>query len=374
PLHAAITRLYLSRRGIRFASSHELAPFAGEQSRPITLTVPRRSSLTWAERVEALRQLRQRLTEAAEKLTELIVSEIHKPVRYARAEVQRSVALVEATLKNALQLHETGRVRYRPLGGVGVITPWNNPVAIPIGKIAPAILYGNTVVWKPSPLAEQVSRALSTLLPSHQLVLGGAEAAVAVMEAVDAVTFTGSSAAGYVAQAVCSRRRIPLQAELGGNNAAIVCEDADLRDAAQQIAEAAFGFAGQRCTANRRVIVLESVLDAFLHELRFAVQSLVCGDPREEATQVGPMITSAAAERVAALVADAEPLFAARAGTVVWGRDPQSEIVQEETFGPVLVVQPARNWDEAIELCNGTRYGLVASLFSRDSRRQPDFL
>lgn len=374
PLHGAMTRLYLSRRGIRFASLDSLASLVSPSQPALTLTVPQRSPWSWSERVAELQQFRERLQSAADELTELIVTEVHKPIRYARAEVQRSIALIDATLRHAATPLDTARVRYRPLGRVGVITPWNNPVAIPVGKIAPAILYGNTVVWKPSPLAERVSRYLSQLLPRHQLVTGGAEAAIAVMEAVDAVTLTGSNRAGFTAQTICGRRRIPLQAELGGNNAAIVWDDADLRDAARQIAEGAFGFAGQRCTANRRVIVLERVLEAFLRELRPAVEALVCGDPRDEQTQVGPMITSAAAARVAATVADAETVFTTSAGTVVWGRDPNSEIVQEETFGPVLVVQPARNWEEALALCNGTRYGLVAALFSRDPARQAEFL
>lgn len=375
PLHAAMTRHYLETRGIRFADTDELF-HAGSDAirRPLPITVPPRSPLSWADRVKELSAFRDRLARAADRLATLVVEEIHKPIRYARAELARSVALVDATIRHGAQPLPAGRVRYRPLGRVGIITPWNNPVAIPVGKIAPAILYGNSVVWKPSPLAERVSRELSNLLPAHQVVMGGREVAVAVMEAVDAVSFTGSSAAGYTAQVICGRRRIPLQAELGGNNAAIVWRDANLPSAARAIAEGAFGFAGQRCTANRRVIVERSVLEVFLAELQRAVGDLECGDPREERVHVGPMITPAAAARVAQVVAEAKTIFSSAAGTVVWGTDPQSEIVQEETFGPVLVVQPAGDWEEAMAWCNGTRYGLVAALFSRDPQRQTDFL
>jgi acyl-CoA reductase-like NAD-dependent aldehyde dehydrogenase len=109
--------------------------------------------------------------------------------------------------------------------------------------------------------------------------------------AIDAVTFTGAISSGYAAQEICARRHIPLQAELGGNNAAIVWHDSDLEDAARKIAEAAFGFAGQRCTANRRVIVEESCYDAFLQHLEAATRALSWGDPCDEKTQIGPLIS-----------------------------------------------------------------------------------
>jgi acyl-CoA reductase-like NAD-dependent aldehyde dehydrogenase len=210
--------------------------------------------------------------------------------------------------------------------------------------------------------------------------------------AVDAVTLSGSLAAGYAAQELCARRHLPLQAELGGNNAAIVCGDADLAAAAQAVAAAAFGFAGQRCTANRRVIVDDAVYDAFLDALKRAAAALAWGDPGDDATEIGPVISMAAHSRIAGFTGRAEhaghrvwrPLgmqphdSGCSAGaysppTIVCCDDAAHEIVQEETFGPVLVVQRAVGWDEAVELCNGVRQGLVAALFSRDKSRWEDF-
>jgi len=206
---------------------------------------------------------------------------------------------------------------------------------------------------------------------------------------VDAVSFTGSIGAGYEAQEICARRHVPLQAELGGNNAAIVWSDCDLRHAAWRIAEGAFGFAGQRCTANRRVVVERSCYARFLEELEQAVEALHWGDAAEERTQVGPLVSAAARDRVAALVSRAEPaadrVFTTRKPppfgrgayyppTVICCQDPSHEIVSEETFGPVLVVQRACDWEEALRLCNGVAHGLAAALFSDSPQRQTSFL
>jgi acyl-CoA reductase-like NAD-dependent aldehyde dehydrogenase len=212
--------------------------------------------------------------------------------------------------------------------------------------------------------------------------------------AVDAVSLTGSERAGQSAQLISGRRSIPLQAELGGNNAAIVWPETELSRAVRSIAEGAFGMAGQRCTANRRAIVAEQCLEAFLAELIPAVARLRCGDPLERDIQVGPLISVATARRVAALVERARvlghqvvmphpPLCAGSSGlelaafhppTVVICRDEDSEIVQEETFGPILVVQPARDWPHALRLCNGVRQGLAAALFCAEPRIRREFV
>ncbi len=199
----------------------------------------------------------------------------------------------------------------RPHGVVALITPWNNPVYIPVGKIAPALLYGNAVVWKPAPAGAGVAmRLLASFreaagpLGVLSLTCGGPAAAEFLMAdpAVDAVSLTGSERAGRAAQLICGRRSIPLQAELGGNNAAIVWPETDLTRAAKLIAEGAFGMAGQRCTANRRAIVPERSLKAFLAKLVPEVAALRWGDPLEPGMDLGPMISAAEAGRVRALI------------------------------------------------------------------------
>jgi acyl-CoA reductase-like NAD-dependent aldehyde dehydrogenase len=206
----------------------------------------------------------------------------------------------------------------------------------------------------------------------------------------DAVTISGSLKAGRAAQEICAARYIPLQAELGGNNASIVWRDADLGAAAASIAEGAFAFAGQRCTANRRAIVDSSVYDVFVDQLVLASRCLVWGDPTDEKTQIGPLISSASRYRVKAVIDRAraaafqvislsEKSDGARGNawlepTIVCCDDPDAEIVQEETFGPVLVVQRAEDWDEAILLCNGVKQGLAAAIFTTSPKRIEDFL
>jgi alpha-ketoglutaric semialdehyde dehydrogenase len=286
--------------------------------------------------------------------------------------------------------------RNRPLGVIAMVTPWNNPVAIPLGKIAPALAYGNTVVWKPSPAGSGLAVKLMEYLHEAglppgvvNLVCGDRATALTLMadSDVDGVTITGSPAAGCSAQDICGRRHIPLQAELGGNNPAIIWSDCDLHRAAAKVADAAFAFAGQRCTANRRVIVDARVYDCFLDSVQASVAALVCGDPIDPNTRVGPLISMDKRHDVAALVERASPASAAvltshktkLAGayfppTIICCDDPMQEVVQEETFGPVLVVQRAKDWDHAMRLCNGVRQGLVASLFSNSKELQERFL
>jgi acyl-CoA reductase-like NAD-dependent aldehyde dehydrogenase len=210
------------------------------------------------------------------------------------------------------------------------------------------------------------------------------------MAASDAVTISGSLKAGRSAQEICATYHIPLQAELGGNNASIVWGDVELTAAAASITEGAFAFAGQRCTANRRAIVDSSIYDVFLDQLVMASRRLIWGDPADEKTQIGPVISSAARNRVEAVIDRAraaafrvinplEKLDRARGDawlepTIVCCDDPSAEIVQEETFGPVLVVEQAEDWDEAISLCNGVKQGLAAAIFTTSPRRIEDFL
>jgi acyl-CoA reductase-like NAD-dependent aldehyde dehydrogenase len=285
---------------------------------------------------------------------------------------------------------------------IGLITPWNNPFAIPLGKLAPALFYGNTVVWKPAPAGTAIAGRLMEILRTAgcpngvvNLLCGDRSTALALMDGdLDAVSLTGSTAAGRSAQEVCGRRHLPLQAELGGNNAAVIWADGDPAEAARRVAEAAFGFAGQRCTANRRVIVEASCYDRFLACLETATAELVWGDPQEAGAQVGPLISEEARASCAGVVARAREAASllvqphgATSGaarlvgcgayyppTIIGCDDPQQEVVQEETFGPVLVVQRAEGWEHAMRLCNGVRHGLVAALFSPSPALHERFL
>jgi acyl-CoA reductase-like NAD-dependent aldehyde dehydrogenase/nicotinamidase-related amidase len=408
PLHAAVTRRYLEGRAARFAPAEDVlgrlgaaaADGAGRwrDEAAAAAQAAREASVPWRaasqqERARPLVGLAQRLEAEAASLARQMAADLGKPVTQGEAEVRRTAEL----LRRAAALPEGGgrqpagtasAYRRVPHGVVGVVTPWNNPLAIPWGKIGPALSLGNTVVWKPAPAAAALAaRSLDAAreagLPAGavRLVSGDHGAAAAVMSdpGVDAVSLSGSSQAGWVAQEICGRRRIPLQAELGGNNAAIVWEGADLARAASLVAQGAFSFAGQRCTANRRAIVAAELFDEFLDRAARATTQLRWGDPLDPATHIGPLVSEAARTRVAAAVARAAAegarLFTPHAATprspgawfpptLVTGAAHESAIVQDETFGPVLVLERADDFGQALALANGVRQGLVAALFS----------
>ena len=374
------------------------------------------AGVAWrASGVETRLALADRIAQGVERerdaLAHRMAVEIGKPLADARLEVDFALALIRAARSRAASVLAHGDLvptpagieRRRPLGTVALVTPWNVPLAIPLGKLVPALLYGNTAVWKPAPAGSGVALELLRLLreagtpPDAVAVLFGdhttAERLMA-HAAIDAVSLTGSSAVGTCAQAICAARRIPLQAELGGNNAAIVWSAGDRDDAAAKIAAGAFGSAGQRCTANRRVIVDARTADDFVARLLDATGALAWGDPLDPATRVGPLVSAAACERVAGVVERARAAGAtvlkapphvaheralARVGaylppTIVRCDDPRAEVVQEETFGPVLVVQSAGSLDEALALLNAVPQGLVAALFSGVREERARFL
>lgn len=342
--------------------------------------------------------LAARLEAHAGELAALLADEIGKPVRFGRGEARRTAEKLRLSVRRFASLEQSvgpAMLRRRPHGLVAVVTPWNNPIYLSLGKIACAVLGGNSVVWKPAPEARRLSRRLFAMLSEAgwpdglvRLAEGGRERAVEILNdaAVAAVTITGSLAAGATAREACARRGVPLQAELGGNNAAVVWPDADQDEAARQIAAGAFEMAGQRCTANRRVVVLRRDVDAFVERLCRHAAALVWGDPRDEATQIGPLVSVAHRDRVAAFVARAGDAIHPLGTTppdgdrawfppvIVRGDDPASEAVQEETFGPVLVVQTADDWDGAMRLCDGVRHGLAAAVFTSSPERAARFL
>jgi alpha-ketoglutaric semialdehyde dehydrogenase len=412
PVHAAITRRYLERRAARFPSTEQalerLRAGAGPPPTPrdevariaaaCRAAQPDWSAQSPRSRLEVLTRLATEIESEAPRLADLMADEIGKPVRYGTVEARRTAQMLGAVAAHAREPDTDGlpaaALHRRPLGAVAIITPWNNPIYIPLGKIAPALAYGNSVLWKPAPAAQSIAKRIAVLaeragLPPGLLglVAGGRPEAEAAMAdpAIAAVSITGSSAAGYSAQEACARRRIPLQAELGGNNAALVWSDADLELAAVEIAGGAFAQAGQRCTANRRVVVHDSRADDLLDLLRDRTAALSWGDPRDPAVSVGPIVDEAARDRIGTAVAEARPHASLidiphqsesppsgspdapwYPPTIVCCDDPAAEIVQEETFGPILVVQRAYEWDQAMDLVGGVPQGLGAAVFTTD--------
>jgi alpha-ketoglutaric semialdehyde dehydrogenase len=355
-------------------------------------------------RADALNRAAARVEERRDALADLVCREVGKPIVEARGEVVRTAAILRYHAQAALDPDgdtlpsPDGRsllvARRRPRGVVGLITPWNFPLAIPAWKLGPALAYGNACVWKPSPFspacAEALAECLESELPEGAVVLvhGHADAGAALVghAGVDAVSFTGSAAAGATVAGQAAGRGVPAQCEMGGQNASIVLADADVERAAATIAGAAMGYAGQKCTATSRVICERPVLDAMRDALVAAVAGLVVEDPAADACQVGPLISPEARDAGAAavqrgvaaggrLLTGGSALDGAGnylAPALVDVDDPGAELAQEEVFAPVAAVLEARDADAAVELANGVRYGLSTAVFTRDLDRVLD--
>ncbi|WP_099252103.1 aldehyde dehydrogenase family protein [Mycobacterium sp. shizuoka-1] len=286
-------------------------------------------------------------------------------------------------------------VTRKPVGVVAVITPFNFPIAIPAWKIAPALVYGNTVVWKPATtvplLAIRLAQALTEAgLPAGvlNLVIGESPVGTALVDhpGIDAISFTGSTAVGRHIAASAAARGVPVQAEMGGKNAAVVLDDADIELALDQVMLGAFRSTGQKCTATSRLIVTEGIADRFLTELAAHAAALAVGDPTDETTQMGPVITGAAQRSIYAGIGSAinqgaevltggEPYFKGLlaegffvAPTVIELSGP-ADIWTDELFGPVLAVRRADDADEAFALANDSEFGLSAAVFTQDLTR-----
>ncbi|GAA1860897.1 aldehyde dehydrogenase family protein [Microbacterium koreense] len=279
----------------------------------------------------------------------------------------------------------------RPVGVVGAITPFNFPISIPAWKLAPALVWGNTVVWKPATfvplLAIRFAQALEQAgLPAGvlNLVSGDAEVGEAIVAHpdVDAVTFTGSTRVGRLIASQLAARGVPFQGELGGKNAALVLEDADLDLAAENVAIGAFLAAGQKCTATSRVVVHEKVADRFLELLAERARAMTVGDALADGTVVGPLVDAMARDRVCAAIArardharvvhapdaemtgsSAEGYFVAPSIFELPSEDP-GELWTEELFGPVVGVRRVASTEEGIALVNDSEYGLSTAVFT----------
>jgi acyl-CoA reductase-like NAD-dependent aldehyde dehydrogenase len=275
-----------------------------------------------------------------------------------------------------------------PLGVVGLITPWNFPLTIASWKLGPALAAGNTIVLKPAELtpltAIELERlALEAGLPEGVLnVVNGPGRVVGerIVEHPDVakVAFTGSTEVGRRIGELASGSIKRVTLELGGKSANIVFADADLEQAAASAPGAVFGNAGQDCCARSRILVERSALDAFLEALERSVKSLRVGDPLDEETQMGPLISADHREKVASYVDEAPVAFRGPAPdgagywyppTVLSPVSNDDRAAREEIFGPVAAVIPFEGEDEALHLANDTIYGLSGSIWTRDGAK-----
>jgi alpha-ketoglutaric semialdehyde dehydrogenase len=289
-----------------------------------------------------------------------------------------------------------------PLGVVGLITPWNFPIAIPSWKLAPALAYGNTVVMKPADLVPGSAWALADILQRaglpkgvFNLVMGrGSEVGAVLLEdeRVDAISFTGSVATGRRVAAACSARMAKFQLEMGGKNPFVVLDDADLAVAVNCTVQSGFFSTGQRCTASSRVIVTEGIHDRFVAAVVEKMKALKVGDARTAGTDIGPVVDASqlkqdldyigiGKDEGATLAAGGDAIERNAAGApghyltpaLFTDTTPAMRINREEIFGPVVSVLKAKDYDEALMLANDTPFGLSSGIATTSLKHATHF-
>jgi acyl-CoA reductase-like NAD-dependent aldehyde dehydrogenase len=342
------------------------------------------------------------MKQRAEDFARIITREEGKPLADSRGEVKRSLNVLEFMAGEGRRLSGDSipselqntliYTQKRPLGVVAVITPWNFPLSIPMWKIAPALISGNAVVFKPASSTPFTAVNLVKLfaeagLPKGVLNLvtgpgGSVGKEIIGSEDVRAVSFTGSTETGRWIYESSSKTMKKVQCEMGGKNAVVVTENADLDLAVEGVVQGAFGSTGQRCTATSRVVVFESIKETFLGKLAERASRLKVGSGFDPATDVGPLASKSQLEKVMGYITGAKEegakLFHGGRRLSGSGYDkgyyveptifddvtPKMKIGCEEVFGPVLSILTAENLESAIELANDSRFGLSGSIYS----------
>lgn len=360
------------------------------------------SSLTPYERYSILMRASEILSKRAEEFAKSLVLEVGKTIREARTEVQRALQTLVFSAEEAKRIggevipidaHPNGKGKVgfyirEPVGIVSAITPFNFPLNLSMHKVAPALAAGNAVILKPSErtpitpimLAEVLleaglpPRALS-LLPGY----GDVGKAMTTHPDVRVVSFTGSKKVGEIITRQAGIKKVVL--ELGSNSAIVLHKDGDLKKAVQKTVAGGYAIAGQVCISVQRVFVHEELFDEFLSELEKAVSALRVGDPMKEDTDVGPMISVSEVERVQEWISEAleggaklvaggvscgDKVSSILLPTIVSLVPKDAKLFREEAFAPVVVVNPYREVEEAINLVNDSEYGLQVGVFTKD--------
>ncbi|MBA2641490.1 MAG: aldehyde dehydrogenase family protein [Actinobacteria bacterium] len=360
---------------------------------------PAWSSLPASARAAYFGKAANAIEARAERIAQDMTAEMGKPLREARLEALRAATILRFAAGEAWrpagEMYEPSVPNQRlytlrrPLGVVALITPWNFPIAIPVWKLAPALIYGNTVVLKLGYEAPRTGLhvaeafAEADLPPGVLNVLTGSGSKVGAElvrnPGVRALSFTGSVPVGRSVREEATARDCRVQLELGGHNPLVVMADAELDRAVEASYAGAFWSAGQKCTATRRILVQDAVYDDFRDRLLARVEAGKVGDPADPETEVGPVVNEGAMEEILAAIERAKGDGTVLAGggrgdddgyliepTVFEGLADDAELSCEEVFGPVTSLYRFSTLDEGIERANAVRFGLSASIFTRD--------
>src|ERR1700758_4698859 len=352
------------------------------------------------ERQRVLRRVAQGIAERKEEFVRTLAQEAGKPIKAARTEVERAVFTFNVAAEESTRIYgeylpldwqeytagRWGIVRRFPLGPIAGITPFNFPINLVAHKVAPAIAAGCSMVLKPAPqtplcsllLAECVQQAGWPDGGRNVLPLSNEDAGLLVTDdRIKLISFTGSVPVGWDIKRRAGKKKVVL--ELGGNAAVIIHSDADLAYAAERCITGGFAYAGQTCISVQRLLVEHSVYGRFIDLLVEGVKKLHVGDPLDESTDVGPLIRESDAVRTLSWIDEAvrdgarllcgggrknlvvEP-------TVLTGTKPEMKVNSQEIFGPVVTVEPYKDFDQAVRQVNNSAYGMQAGIFTRDAK------
>ncbi|MEP7157552.1 MAG: aldehyde dehydrogenase family protein [Betaproteobacteria bacterium] len=354
-----------------------------------------------AERKACITRFRALLAERVDSLAQTLTSEVGKPVRQARNEINGLLgridfflSQVESSTAAETVMSEGGmteRIAHEPLGVIGNISAWNYPYFVGGNVFVPALLTGNAVLYKPSEFATLTGWHIAHLLHEAGIpkdvfipLIGTGEVGAALLDQkLDGVFFTGSYATGAKIASIVGPRMTRLQLELGGKDPTYVRADADVKVAAESLADGAMYNTGQSCCSVERIYVHEKIYDEFVQAFVDTVHGFKIGDPMDDATYIGAITRSPQLDVLDRQVEDAVSKGArllvgghriTQAGnwfepTVLADANHDMELMREESFGPLIGIQRVSGDDEAIDLMNDTRYGLTAGVFTRDAEK-----